>query len=125
RALGLLPIAGDVQVLAAITPATVVLGRQILLDLPHFPAAVGVEHVWRSEPPVEIDRATRVHREQFTPVIAIERDQVRDLLALRLGHFEPLPSLDLETDVTGRWKRDRLARFQDGSCAAHACSSLS
>jgi|SRR5436190_9243357 hypothetical protein len=60
-----------------------------------------------------------MHRQQLAHVIAIERDEIGDLLTLGLGELELLASLDLEADVPGRSEGDRLTRMKNGGCAAH------
>src|SRR4051812_29730219 len=61
-----------------------------------------------------------MHRQQFAWVVAVEGDQVCNLLALRLGHFEALTLLDFEADVASRGQRDWLAGREDGRGFAHA-----
>jgi len=50
-----------------------------------------------------------MHREQLAHVVAVERDEIGDLLALGLGEPEPLPGVDLEADIAGRGQGDRNA----------------
>jgi hypothetical protein len=64
-----------------------------------------------------------MHREQFAHVVAIERDQIGDLLSFGLGELEPLSGLDLETDVSARGERHRLSRLENGGCTAHRRTS--
>jgi hypothetical protein len=61
-----------------------------------------------------------VHAEEFARVIAIERDEVGDLLALRLGKAQPLTSFDLEADVATRRNHDRAPRLQHRTCTTHS-----
>jgi hypothetical protein len=60
-----------------------------------------------------------MHAEQLAHVIAIERDEVRDLLSLRLGEAQPLTSFDLEADVSTGRNRSRHPRFQYRGRTAH------
>jgi hypothetical protein len=52
-----------------------------------------------------------MHAQELAHVIAIERDEVRDLLSLRLGEAQPLTSFDLEADVSTRRNRGRHPRL--------------
>src|SRR5260370_36437478 len=54
-----------------------------------------------------------MHAQELAHIIATKRDEVRDLLALRLGDAQPLTGLDLEADVSTRNHRDRHPRLQD------------
>src|SRR5262245_35998964 len=60
-----------------------------------------------------------MHRQQLARIVAVERDQIGDLLAFGLGELQALSGLDLETDVAGRRQRDRLSRLEDRGCLAH------
>jgi hypothetical protein len=86
-----LAVARDVEVLAAISASAIVL---FFLDLPHLSGTVAVEGVWRGEFPAQAHGAARMHTEELAHVIAIERDEVRDLLSLRLGEAQPLTGFD-------------------------------
>ncbi len=119
RALPGLAVARDIEVLAAIAAAAIVLAGKILLDVPHLARAVAVEHVRRSELPVEVDGAARMHRQELACVVAVERDQVGDLLALGLGELEPLSCLDLEADIARGRQRHRLTQHEDSGGTAH------
>jgi hypothetical protein len=52
-----------------------------------------------------------MHAEELAHVVAIERDEVGDLLSLRLGEAQPLTSFDLEADVSTRCNHDRGSRL--------------
>src|SRR5262249_61212921 len=84
-ALPRLAVARDVEVLAAKSAAAIVLSREVFLDLPHFPGTIAVEGVLGGEFPAQVHGAARMHAQQLAHVIAIERDEVRDLLSLRLA----------------------------------------
>src|SRR5262245_20705045 len=64
--------------------------------------------------------AAAVHRQKLARVVAVERDQVGDLLALRLGHLEALSRLDLEAVDAGRRQGYGLAEFQNCGGFRHA-----
>src|SRR5262249_44622079 len=115
-----LAVARDVEVLAAKSAAAIVLLREVFLDLPHLPGTVAVERVRRGEFPAQVHGAARMHAQQLAHVIAIERDEVRDLLSLRLGEAQPLTSFDLEADVAARRNRGRNPRLQHRARTTHA-----
>src|SRR5262249_622634 len=115
-----LAVTREVEVLAAISAAAIVLSREVFLDLPHFPGTVAVEGVRRGEFPAQVDGAARMHAQELAHVIAIERDEVRDLLSLRLGEAQPLTSFDLEADVSTRRNHDRHPRLQLPPRTAHS-----
>ena len=60
-----------------------------------------------------------MHAEEFAHVIAIEGDEVGDLLSLRLGKAQPLTGFDLEADVSARRNHDRDPRLQHRACTTH------
>src|SRR5262249_59427160 len=106
-----LAVARDVEVLAAKSAAAIVLSREVFVDLPHFPGTIAVEGVLGGEFPAQVHGAARMHAQQLAHVIAIERDEVRDLLSLRLGEAQALTSFDLEADVSTRRNRGRYPRL--------------
>src|SRR5262249_37277704 len=120
-----LAVARDVEVLAAKSAAAIVLSREVFLDLPHLPGTVAVEGVRRGEFPAQVHGAARMHAQELAHVIAIERDEVRDLLSLRLGEAQPLTSFDLEADVSTRRNHDRHPRLQYRARTAHSNKILS
>src|SRR5262249_62108681 len=105
-------VARDVQVLAAVAAAAIILAGEVLFDLPHRAGAVAVEHMRGGQLPAQVDGATRMHREELANVVAIERDQIGDLFSLGLGELELLPGLDLEADVPARGEGHRLTRTE-------------
>src|SRR5439155_818776 len=68
--------------------------------------------------------AARVHAKELAQVIAIERDEVCDLLSLRLDEAQPLTSFDLEADVSTRRNRDGHPRIQHCARTAHSKKSF-
>src|SRR5437763_324127 len=113
-------VAHDVEVLAAITAAAIVLSREVFLDLPHLPGAVAVERVRRGEFPAQVHGAARMHAEQLARIIAVERNQVRDLLSLGLREAQPPAGFDLEADVSAGRDRGRPSRLPHRARAAHS-----
>jgi hypothetical protein len=65
-----------------------------------------------------------MHREQLANIVAVEGNEIRDLLAFRLGETHSLASFDLEADVSGRRQGDRYAGGENRGCARHAGNVL-
>src|SRR5262249_21679496 len=74
--------------------------------------------------PAQVHGAARMHAEELAHVIAVERNEVSDLLSLRLGKAQPLAGFDLEADVTARRNRSWHSRLQHRSCTAHSKGSF-
>jgi len=119
RAFGLVAVAPHVHVLGAVAAAAIVLAGQILVDLPHLAREIGIERVRRGEFVAQVDGAAAQHREQLARIVAVEGNEIGDLLALALGHLESLALLDLEADIAGRSERDRHAGRDNGAGFVH------